>query len=218
MVARRFDMRTRSSLRAPAGRGGASATGTAGRAFGGSAAGLASALGAGAAAACGAGDGAGPPAARSTSRFITRPASPLPCTFEMSTSFCSAAFFAVGVARDLALLASAAASPPACPLPPGAGDAAEAPEAADSSMTPSTSPTLTSSPSLRSIRLNTPACGAPTSRSILSVSSSTRGSPAETTSPSLRSHLATRASTIDSPTSGTTMFAGIESGVDVSYQ
>ena len=37
-------MRTRSSLRAPAGRGGASATGTAGRAFGGSAAGLASAL------------------------------------------------------------------------------------------------------------------------------------------------------------------------------
>ena len=46
-----------------------------------------------------------------------------------------------------------------------------------SSITPSTSPTFTSSPSLRSIRFNTPACGAATSRSILSVSSSTSGSP-----------------------------------------
>jgi hypothetical protein len=58
------------------------------------------------------------------------------------------------------------------------------------------------------MRLSTPAEGAVTSRSILSVSSSTSGSPAETRSPSLRSHFATRASTMDSPTSGTRMFAG----------
>ena len=56
---------------------------------------------------------------------------------------------------------------------------------------------------------STPACGALTSRSILSVSSSTSGSPAATASPSFFSHLATRASTIDSPTSGTTIFDGI---------
>jgi len=76
---------------------------------------------------------------------------------------------------------------------------------------PSTSPTFTSVPSWRSIRASTPACGAATSRSILSVSSSTRGSPMATISPALRSHLATRASTIDSPTSGTTIFDGIRS-------
>src|SRR6185436_9663438 len=65
------------------------------------------------------------------------------------------------------------------------------------------------SPSLRSIRFSTPPCGAETSRSILSVSSSTSGSPTATTSPSRRSHFATRASTMDSPTSGTTILAGI---------
>ncbi len=60
---------------------------------------------------------------------------------------------------------------------------------ADSSRIPRTSPTFTSSPSWRSMRLSTPACGALTSTSILSVSSSTSGSPAATASPSLRSHL-----------------------------
>ena len=56
---------------------------------------------------------------------------------------------------------------------------------AELSTTPSTSPTFTSSPSLRSMRDSTPADSALTSRSILSVSSSTSGSPAATASPSL---------------------------------
>ena len=47
----------------------------------------------------------------------------------------------------------------------------------------------------------TPACRRATSRSILSVSSSTSGSPAATASPSFFSHCATRASTTDSPSS-----------------
>ena len=121
-------------------------------------------------------------AARSTSRFITRPASPLPCTCEMSTSFCSAAFFAVGVARGLGALrfVRRRLRRRSARRRSRSAGAVDAPDAADSSITPSTSPTLTSSPSLRSIRLSTPACGAPTSRSILSVSSSTSGSPADT--------------------------------------
>ena len=49
----------------------------------------------------------------------------------------------------------------------------------------STSPTFTSSPSWCTICASTPACSALTSRSIFSVSSSTRGSPAATASPSL---------------------------------
>ena len=55
-----------------------------------------------------------------------------------------------------------------------------------------TSPTLTSSPSWRAIFASTPACSAPTSRSIFSVSSSTTGSPAATASPSCLSHRAMR--------------------------
>ncbi len=199
MVARRFDIRTRSSVRSPS-IAGRSATGAAGRVF-------ACSTGVGrCSAGLGAAAGADDSAARSTSRLITRPASPVPCTREISTSFCSAAFLAAGVARDLAVFASVAAAASDGAAAAGAG----APGASGaSSMTPSTSPTFTSSPSFRSMRLRTPADGAPTSRSILSVSSSTSGSPADTRSPSLRSHLAIRASTMDSPTSGTTMFAGI---------
>ena len=53
---------------------------------------------------------------------------------------------------------------------------------------------------------STPARSALTSRSIFSVSSSTSASPADTCSPSFFSQRATRASTTDSPSSGTTMF------------
>src|SRR5262245_59310146 len=51
----------------------------------------------------------------------------------------------------------------------------------------------------------TPGRSALTSRSIFSVSSSTSGSPAATRSPAFLSHFTTRASTTDSPSSGTTM-------------
>jgi len=71
------------------------------------------------------------------------------------------------------------------------------------------SPIFTSSPSRWAMRSSTPALGAGTSTSILSVSSSTRGSPAATASPSFLSHRAIRASTTDSPTSGTTMLIDI---------
>ena len=57
-----------------------------------------------------------------------------------------------------------------------------------------------------SIDASTPARSALTSRSIFSVSSSTSGSPALTLSPCFFSHFATRASTTDSPSSGTTIF------------
>ena len=49
-------------------------------------------------------------AAASTSRFITRPASPLPRTCVRSTSFCCAALRAAGVARRLRGIRSSAAS------------------------------------------------------------------------------------------------------------
>ena len=57
---------------------------------------------------------------------------------------------------------------------------------------------------------STPATGAGTSRLTLSVSSSTTGSPMATTSPAFFIQRATRASTIDSPTSGTTICTGID--------
>jgi hypothetical protein len=56
------------------------------------------------------------------------------------------------------------------------------------------------------ILARTPPVSAFTSRSIFSVSSSTTGSPISTRSPSFFSQRATRASTTDSPSSGTTMF------------
>ena len=68
-----------------------------------------------------------------------------------------------------------------------------------------------------SIRLSTPACGAGTSRLTLSVSSSTSGSPRATASPTFFIQRATRASTIDSPTSGTTIFAGIGRSASASF-
>src|SRR5437867_8853586 len=57
-----------------------------------------------------------------------------------------------------------------------------------------------------------PPCSAPTSRSIFSVSSSPRGSPTSTRSPSFLSQRATRASTRDSPSCGTTIFDTRSSG------
>ena len=166
---------------------------------------------------------------------MTRPASPLPRTRLRSTSRSSAALRAVGVERvfsdaafgsasvffasgvadaGITAFSNARGAPPPGAAPRLASLARRrrraALAAAASSTTPSTSPTFTSSPVFRPI-LSTPPCGAATSRSTLSVSSSTSGSPTDTTSPSLRSHLATRASTIDSPTSGTTMFDGMQS-------
>ena len=77
-------------------------------------------------------------------------------------------------------------------------------------------------PSRRRLRLldagELPAWSAPTSRSIFSVSSSTTGSPVSTRSPSFFSQRATRASTTDSPSCGTTMlamaYACLESTID----
>ncbi|MEZ5317361.1 MAG: hypothetical protein R2752_08185 [Vicinamibacterales bacterium] len=81
--------------------------------------------------------------------------------------------------------------------------------AAPSSMVPSTSPIFTSAPSAWAMDFRTPAFGAATSTSTLSVSSSTSASPAATASPSCLSQRATRASTIDSPTSGTMMLTAM---------
>ena len=178
IVARRFDMRTRSSVRSPDAARGFSATGGAGLRRGAAAGG----------AAAGAGGGAALAAACSTSRFITRPASPLPRTLARSTSCSSAALRAVGVARGVFAGAAAGAGSRRAFgrgwRPPSAAARRPAPRRRRprpaSSITPSTSPTFTSSPSCRAIRLSTPACGALTSRSILSVSSSTSGSPAAT--------------------------------------
>ena len=72
IVARRFDMRTRSSVRSPSGRRRSSATGGTGFAF-------AARRGAARPACAGAG-GSAAPAACSTSRRMTRPPSPLPRT------------------------------------------------------------------------------------------------------------------------------------------
>src|SRR5215207_7901904 len=74
-----------------------------------------------------------------------------------------------------------------------------------SSITASSSPIFTSSPDCRLMLTMTPARSALTSRSIFSVSSSTTGSPTSTRSPTFFSHRATRASTTDSPSCGTTM-------------
>ena len=208
MVARRLDIRTRSSVRSPGAVRGFSATGGAGFGAGGSTAGAVRRRR----------QPRGPPprTACSTSRRITRPASPLPRTADRSTACSSAALRAVGVARGALPGVRCRGGAPAAGAA-GCGRSRRlrrAAPAAASSITPSSSPTLTSSPSLRAIRPRTPACGALTSRSILSVSSSTSGSPAATTSPSWRSHLATRASTIDSPTSGTTILAGMGESSD----
>ena len=156
------------------------------------------------------------PNAPSTSLLMTRPPSPVPLTVPSFTSCSSATRRAEGVERgwraSTGVLSSGGSSAAGLSADFSGGLSAEALAEAgwsfapSSSMTPSTSPIFTSSPSRRSIRASTPACGAPTSRSILSVSSSTSGSPADTRSPSFFSQRETRASTIDSPSSGTTTF------------
>src|SRR5687768_9068664 len=70
-------------------------------------------------------------------------------------------------------------------------------------MVPITSPTLTVSPSPLAMVSSTPSCSASTSKLILSVSSSTSGSPDFTSSPSCLSQRPTVASATDSPSSGT---------------
>ena len=131
-------------------------------------------------------------------------------TLERSTPCSLGDFFAVGVAftsatrRLVGSLRVARVGAGAWWLRASAASAV-ASAAAVLRSTPSTSPTLTSSPSLRSMRARTPADSALTSRSILSVSSSTSGSPAATASPSFFSQRATRASMTDSPNCGTTM-------------
>ena len=70
-------------------------------------------------------------------------------------------------------------------------------------MAPSSAPTGTVSPVFTAISANTPEAGAGTSTVTLSVSSSTRGSAAETVSPACLNHWPTVASTMDSPRFGT---------------
>ena len=117
------------------------------------------------------------------------------CRSRLSRVELGAVRLAPGAGRCLVLARVPASCPPE-------------PRRTPASMTPSTSPTLTSSPSLRSMRARTPADSALTSRSILSVSSSTSGSPAATASPSFFSQRAMRASMTDSPNCGTTIFIG----------
>src|SRR5262245_55261647 len=62
------------------------------------------------------------------------------------------------------------------------------------------------------MRSSTPGCWAETSTSTLSVSSSTSASPTATASPSFFSQRATRASTTDSPISGTVMLGMVHPG------
>ncbi len=197
MVARRFDIRCRSSRRSPV---------RAALAAAGFREGPGCATGAGA----GAGFAAGT-MAFSTSCFITRPAAPDPWIDARLTSWSSAILRAVGVARDVE--AGWAGDAGGADWVGGAGcdafeplpDGVTAGAGADSSTTASSSPIFTSSPSLCLMLAMTPPRSALTSRSIFSVSSSTTGSPTSTRSPSFFSHRATRASTTDSPSCGTTM-------------
>ena len=64
-------------------------------------------------------------------------------------------------------------------------------------MAPSSAPTATVSPDFTAISASTPEAGAGTSTVTLSVSSSTRGSSAETVSPACLNHWPTVASTMD---------------------
>ena len=198
IVARRFDMRSRVS-RAPSARlagsrrrGRGSAVAWTGACF--------------ASGACAAGCCALP--ARSTSAFVTR--GPDDATDDSATSFSRAAFRAEGVAAvarrspsSYRSFAELVGSPsfPSFPSYPSYPSLTEAP----SSIVPSVSPIFTSAPAAWAIDFSTPDFGAATSTSTLSVSSSTSASPAVTASPSFFSHFATRASTMDSPTSGTTI-------------
>ena len=128
-----------------------------------------------------------------TSFLVTRPASPLPATPARSTSCASAILRAVGVAR-LAVLGVARRRPRLARLPAGAGVGGRRRRRRRGSARPwrRRSTTREHLADLHVLAFlaclifaSTPACSAPTSRSIFSVSSSTSGSPAATASPSL---------------------------------
>ena len=72
---------------------------------------------------------------------------------------------------------------------------------------PNNAPTSTTEPSCELISVNTPEIGDGTSKFTLSVSSSTIGSSASTASPGFFNHLATVASVILSPRTGTIIFS-----------
>ena len=163
----------------------------------------------------GGGCGAGAAIARSTSAFVTRGPSAL--TAASSTSCSRAVLRADGVAAhgrtsgargrpDFSVHAGLRCSPG----PPRRCSLAR-PRLRPRSRQSSRARRRSSRPPRRHARSSRarPRCGAATSTSTLSVSSSTSGSPAATASPSFFSQRATRASTIDSPTSGTTMFTAI---------
>jgi cell division protein FtsW (lipid II flippase) len=133
-----------------------------------------------------------------TSCLVTR--EPDAGTAARLTACSFATFFAAGVAFGAAI--SAAAAGAAAGVAAGAAGTA----AFDGSSSASTSPTFTSAPSGCLMLVSRPARSALTSRSIFSVSSSTSASPRATWSPSFLSQRAMRASTTDSPSSGTTMF------------
>ena len=150
----------------------------------------------------------------SISCFVTRPPGPAPLTAPRSTPWSAAIRLATGVARS-----SLSSSPGALA---GAGAAGTALGASlrgfaafsaaaplPSSIVPSTSPIWTSSPAWRAILPSTPSLSAGTSRSTLSVSSSTTASPALTGSPSCFNQRATVASTTDSPSAGTTILVAM---------
>jgi hypothetical protein len=207
IVARRFDMRDRSSSRSPSGRGAGAGGGAAGAlADTGIAVGAGNGAATGAAMLAGGAAGAGVDDL-STSARVTRG----PSLLIDPSSICAsrAALRAEGVAatpRSLVLAPGGVfVSGVADPAAAGAGEAAAPPSA----IVPSTSPIFTSAPAACAMCSSTPFCGAGTSTSTLSVSSSTSGSPTRTASPSAFNHLAIRASTIDSPISGTTMFTAM---------
>ncbi len=205
IVRRRRDMRTRSSVLDP--EGGTITFAGSGMRFG---------CGAGAAA-CRSGFGSTFFLSRNdlmSCRVIWLPG-PLPRITSRLTLFSCANLRAEGVAFAVAFSAVCGSEDAGCGTGAGAGSVLACSgcwtvcRSAPSPMRPSTSPTLTSSPSWRSIFFNTPAFSAPTSRFTLSVSSSTSASPASTGSPSFLSQRATVASTTDSPSEGTTIFASI---------
>jgi hypothetical protein len=129
-------------------------------------------------------------AARRTSSRVTRPAAPVPDTPARSTPVSCARRRATGVARGASREGADSRT----------GAAARA--SALSSIWHSVAPTLTTSPSATRILATTPAEGAGSSASALSVVISTRGWSSSTESPSLTSHWPTVASTTLSPSSG----------------
>ena len=158
--------------------------------------------------AAGAAAGAAAATLSRTSGLLTTPPRPLPVTVATSMPASVAARRAAG--EDLTPSPVAGVLAGVEPTLTGAvlggaglaGAAAAAPTI-DSSKSARRSPTFTTAPSAAACFVITPARGAGTSTVILSVSSSTRVSPAATGSPSFFSQRETFASTIDSPSGGT---------------